>query len=123
MGAQREKEPVAELGIVIGLLALLVGGAAAVAHFAWYEVFAAGWLAIAGGLALGIPTGFLYPVLLRRALLRRGPLPKRWWVNPTGLHRDFDRGEAFYVWMVLGAIGFVISIVGCALVLVGALRA
>ena len=75
------------------------------------------WVAL-GGLALGVPTGLVYHLALRRALLTAGRLPARWWLRPTALHGALPaaRRASVLAWCRAGAAGFVISVTGCALV-------
>ena len=81
------------------------------------------WIAVAG-LAFGVPTGLLYHVELRRSLLARKRLPSRWWLRPTSLHGEIAEADRFRVlaWCYAGAAGFALSMAGCALVAVAALR-
>ena len=87
-------------------------------------LFLAGVRLAAAGLAFGVPTGLVYHLELRRALLQAERLPARWWLRPTGLHRDIPPALRTRVlaWCYAGAAGFVLSMLGCALVAVGALR-
>lgn len=111
--------------MALGLLFALVGGAALLTYAPWDWLFGGGSMLAVLGLVLGVPTGFWYHVLLYRALRPQGPLPRTWWLRPDRLH-DRLSAEArvrvmrpFY-W---GAVGFVVSIVGCLLLGYGALRA
>jgi hypothetical protein len=81
------------------------------------------WIA-AAGLALGVPTGAVYHVALRNALLRAGRLPSRWWLNPTSLHDALPDTVRTRVlgWCYAGAAGFLVTITGCALVAIAAFR-
>ena len=99
-----------------GLLAPLLAGAA---------VLKLGVLAVAFGLALGIPTSVVYHVKLARALAPRGELPPRWWLSPTRLHsrlREPERRDVLR-WFFAGGAGFVITLAGCVAAFVGALLA
>lgn len=84
---------------------------------------AAGALLIAG-LALGVPTGLWYHVALRRALLRRSPLPARWWLNPPSLHPLLlpDERPGVLRWFYLGGAGFGLTALGCAVLAAAAVR-
>jgi hypothetical protein len=115
---------VLEAWIAIGLVAALAGCAAALALAPDALLVGGFWIA-AAGLAFGVPTGFVYHVELRRALRCAGRLPARWWLHPTALHGDLpvrDLGRVL-AWCVAGAAGFAVTILGCALVALGALRA
>jgi hypothetical protein len=113
-----------ETAIVAGVVALLVGGAALASLAPLALIMAGAWL-LAGGLAFGVPTGVVYHLALRRSLLRAQRLPPRWWLRPTSLHGDLpesDRGRVL-AWCYAGALGFFASLVGCALVALGAFLA
>jgi len=103
---------------------LALGAAALLLAVAPATLLVAGfWLALAG-LALGVPTGLLYHVELRRSLLARRRLPRRWWLRPTSLHgeiRDVDRLRVLG-WCYAGAAGFLVTMAGCALVALAAVR-
>jgi hypothetical protein len=115
---------VLEAWIALGLLVALGGCAAALAVAPDALLLGGAWVA-AAGLAFGVPTGFAYHVALRRSLRAAGRLPARWWLHPTALHGEIphaDRGRVL-AWCGAGALGFVVSVLGCALVALGALRA
>jgi hypothetical protein len=106
------------------LLALGLGSAA------WAEVppdalLLGGFWLIAGGLALGLPTGFVYHVELRRSLMRVQRLPRRWWLHPTSHHRLIPREDASRVlaWCRAGALGCAVVFLGCAVAGLGAWKA
>jgi hypothetical protein len=103
----------AALGVLAGLLAiapttLLIFGF---------------WTAVAG-LAFGVPTGAVYHVALRRALLGAQRLPARWWLHPTSLHDELPDSARTRVlaWCHAGALGFLVTIAGCGLVAIAAFR-
>ncbi len=111
--------------IELGVVALLLGGLVAVpALFAavpWEVTFGLGVSLVALGMAIGVPAGALYHLQLFRAVR---PTDARWWLHPTGLHDRLPDGARGPVlrWFRIGAVGFVVAIVGCAMVAVGALR-
>ena len=111
-----------ELGVVALVVAGLVAVPALLAVVPWDVTFGCGVALVALGMAVGVPAGALYHLQLYRALR---PAPgSRWWLHPTGLHgqlRDGQRG-AVMRWFRIGALGFLLAIVGCAMVAVGALR-
>ncbi len=113
-----------ELGIVLGLLGALVGGAALLTRAPWDWLFGGGGLLVALGLLVGAPCGLWYHVRLYRALRPRGPLPRGWWVRPDRLHDRLAASERRAVMrpFYAGAVGFVLAIVGCVLVGYGAWR-
>jgi hypothetical protein len=114
---------VLEAWIALGLLAALAGSAVALAVAPDALLVAGFWIAVAG-LAFGVPTGLVYHLALHRSLRAAGRLPARWWLHPTALHGELPRGDRPRVlaWCAAGALGFVVSVVGCALVALGALR-
>jgi hypothetical protein len=81
------------------------------------------WIAVVG-LAFGVPTGAIYHVALRNALLGADRLPARWWLQPTSLHGEIPASARTRVlaWCYAGALGFLVTIAGCALVAVAAFR-
>lgn len=102
-----------ELVVAGGLLVLLLGGAAAT--LLPYEMLldAGIWLSGAG-LLLGVPTGFVYHVLLYRALAPRGQLPRGWIWRPLDQHDKLTRGERRRVlpWAYVGGAGFGVIMLG-----------
>jgi hypothetical protein len=111
--------------IELGVVALLLGGLIAVpALFAvvpWDVTFGLGVSLVALGMAIGVPAGAIYHLQLFRAVR---PTSARWWLHPTGLHDQLPDGtrRAVLRWFRIGAIGFLLAIIGCAMVAVGALR-
>ena len=81
------------------------------------------WLAVVG-LGFGVPTGALYHMALYSALRSVDDLPQRWWVKPTSLHDRVPAERRFWVfaWCGMGALGFVVVIIGCLVVGIGAVR-
>jgi hypothetical protein len=110
--------------MVVGLLAALVGGAALLAYTPWDWLFGGGLGLCLLGLAVGVPTGLWYHLRLYRAVRERGPLPARWWVRPDRLHGRLTEAERALVMrpFYFGAVGFVLSVLGCILVAYGAWR-
>lgn len=113
-----------EVGLVVGILGAILVAGAAVTIAPWYWVFGAGVIGVCGGMLLGVPTGFYYHVLLRRALASVGPVPPRWWLNPTRYHPAIPEGARPSVmrWFYWGAVGWLIAIVGCVLLAIGTFR-
>lgn len=110
-----------ELGIVGLVLGALVAVPALFAVVPWELTFGLGVALVALGMAIGVPAGAMYHVRLWRALR---PLGAGWWLRPTGLHPRLRDGERPSVmrWFKIGAAGFVLAILGCLFVAVGALR-
>jgi len=112
-----------EIAIVLGLLVAFGVLAAALAVAPAALLVAGFWLAVAG-LAFGVPTGLLYHVALRRSLLAAGALPEKWWWSPTSLHDGIPDADRRWVlgWCYAGALGFLVTVFGCALVALAAFR-
>jgi hypothetical protein len=66
------------------------------------------------GLAVGVPTGFWYHVILYRCVSAKIAVPPKWWLSPAALHRHLNPAETRRIrpWNRLGAIGFVLCLVG-----------
>jgi hypothetical protein len=86
-------------------------------------LFGGMWI-VAGGFALGLPTGALYHLTLYRSLRRANALPARWWLRPTSHHDRIPVADRVRVlgWCYLGAAGFLVIVVGIAITAAGALR-
>lgn len=109
-----------EVRLVALLTAALVVVPALFSIVPWDVTFGGGVALVALGMAIGVPAGALYHVQLWRALR-----PARlWWLHPTALHARLDGAARRRVlgWFKLGAAGFVLAILGCALVAIGAFR-
>jgi hypothetical protein len=83
------------------------------------------WVALvvtATGVVVGIPTGVVYHLVLRRELLRLGELPARWWVRPHAHHERLDEHGQKRVmpWFLTSGAGFVLILVGSAFALLAA---
>lgn len=105
------------MGAVLALAALgLLGPLVPVT---WW--LAGGALCAALGLALGVPTGLWYHVRLRACLAARDELPRRWWLRPVSLHGRLRAEERSGVlrWFFVGGLGFVFTLLGCGLVVLG----
>jgi hypothetical protein len=106
------------------LLVSLALGALALAALAPWPLLLETGAALAGaGMLVGVPAGLLYHLRLRRALLDADALSARWWVSPVPLHRRLDAGALAPVLppFYLGAAGFLLTVLGCAVVLLGVL--
>ena len=112
-----------ELLIAVAILGALGLLAATFAVAPATLVVAGFWVAVAG-LAFGVPTGAIYHVALRNALLGAERLPARWWLQPTALHGEIPaaaRGRVL-AWCYAGALGFLVTVAGCALVAIATFR-
>ncbi len=110
----------AELGIVAGLLGGLLALPALVTWLPWEATFGIGLTLVALGLSIGVPAGALYHVRLYRVVKPTG----RWWLHPTALHPQIGADARPRVMSAfrVGAVGFLLAILGCALVAVGVVR-
>jgi hypothetical protein len=113
-----------EVALVIGVLAGVIGATSLVALAPWYWLFGVGLALLALGMAVGVPAGFWYHVLLYRLLKPRAALEAGWWLRPFSLHGALTDAERALVvrWSYIGGAGFVAAILGCVLVGVGAWR-
>jgi hypothetical protein len=113
-----------ELVLALALLGGLIGAAALITLTPWWWLFGAGLISMALGLLVGVPAGVWYHVRLYRLLRPTGRLSRTWWLRPTGLHDALDAAQQkrIRVPFYLGALGFVIAIVGCVLFAIGAWR-
>ena len=111
--------------LVLGFLLAMVAVWAAWTLVPLDALILAGSVIALAGLLFGVPTGLVYHVLLRRSLLRAGSLPPRWWLRPTSLHERIPALDRRRVraWCVAGAAGFLLTLLGCAVVALGAVRA
>ena len=113
-----------EMLVVLCVFVAMAGWVLATAVATVEIVFMTGFWLVLGGLAFGVPTGFLYHLALRRSLLRSGALPARWWLRPTQLHDHIagaDRGLVL-TFCYAGAVGFLVTVLGCVVVAIGAWR-
>jgi hypothetical protein len=86
-------------------------------------VTAIGFSILLLGLAVGVPTGFWYHVILYRFVSTRTPVPRRWWLSPSDLHHHLTDAEQRRIkpWYRIGGVGFVLSVVGGLAAIVGLL--
>ena len=113
-----------ELAIVLGITGLLcVLSAAWLAP--WEELYYTGVWMTAAGFAFGLPTGFIYHVVLYRALRPRGELPRGWYWRPLRFNDRLlpeERGRVMS-WCYAGAVGFAVISIGLLLMGTGVLVA
>jgi hypothetical protein len=115
---------VIELALVVGVVGGVIGATALVALTPWWWLFGGGWLLVALGMAVGVPAGVWYHVLLYRILSPRAELPQGWWVRPYQAHgalREQEKKRVMW-WFRLGAVGWAAAMLGCVFVGVGAWR-
>ena len=106
----------------VALLALL-GWLGPLVPLEW--VLSAGIACTAIGMAIGVPTGAWYHVKLYTALRPRGALPQTWWLRPVALHDRLAPRERPEVlrWFYIGGVGFCVTALGCALVILAVVLA
>jgi hypothetical protein len=114
-----------EIGIVVGTLVALALGVSFWNVFAADVVLATGFWLVVAGLAFGLPTGAVYHIALRNALVRAGCLPRRWWLKPISHHRlvPYEDKPWVLAWCRAGAFGCGVVFVGCGVIALGAWRA
>lgn len=78
---------------------------------------------IAVGLAIGVPAGLIYHLLLARGLRAAGADARRWWLRPTGFHAALAPADVrrLLPWFRVGAAGFLVVVIGCVFLLLLAL--
>ena len=105
-----------ELGIVVGL-ALGLGLISAIWIVPWETLYRGGLWVTAAGFALGVPTGLIYHLRLRQALLPRGLLPPGWFWRPIRLNERLPPAERPRVmrWCYAGGLGFLVICLGLLL--------
>ena len=74
----------------------------------------AGVATLTVGLAIGLPTGLWYHVILYRLVSAKSPLPRAWWLSPSSLHGHLTRAEERQItlWYRIGGAGFVLAVAG-----------
>jgi hypothetical protein len=116
---------VTEALVVFGLVGLLVLFGTMALLLPLEILVLAGVVCIAAGFMLGVPAGTYYHVKLYRALAAHGGVPRGFFWHPTRYHASVPPNEWRNIvpWFAAGAIGFVLILVGCAIVMLGMLRA
>ena len=110
---------VAELIVALGPLLLLMS-LALVALLVPLKVLAIAALVLTAiGWLVGLPSGLYYHVALRRELVRVGKLPRGWYWHPQRHHALLDHAalRRLRPWFMVGALGFMLIVAGCALAL------
>ena len=82
---------------------------------------ALGLIVLALGLAVGLPTGFWYHAVLYRLVAAKLPVPRRWWLSPSDLHRHLTDAEERRIrpWYRIGGLGFVLCVLGGVVAIAG----
>ena len=103
------------------IVVTLVLGIVLAAITPWVSLLLVGAVVTAVGLAFGVATGFWYHVALARALSPMNALTPRWWLRPVPLHARLDAAgrERVLPWFYAGAVGFVVTVAGMALIALG----
>jgi hypothetical protein len=83
-----------------------------------------GVVCVATGIALGVPAGAYYHVKLYRYLAANGGVPRGFIWHPTRYHDALptQTRRGILPWFFAGALGFLLILLGCALVILGVLR-
>ncbi|WP_428261365.1 hypothetical protein [Haliangium sp.] len=113
-----------EIVLAGAVVAVLVAVAMALYWIAWSWLLGFGMALTALGLLVGVPTGVLYHLRLRSALVAQDELPARWWLHTVPFHDRLepDRRRLVMRPFYAGAAGFSAILLGCGLALVGFLR-
>lgn len=100
--------------MLIGGIVVVLFAAGGVALLPWNTLLQAGTLLCAAGMALGVPTGVVYHVLLYRALRPRDALDKDWLWNPIEHNARLTEPERKRVlpWAIVGGAGFGVIMLG-----------
>lgn len=108
-----------ELALVAVLLGGLLGAGFLLTKLAWDAMLLGGLALLVLGLAVGIPTGVVYHVLLHRACADK--LPPRWWLRPLEQHHLLppERRTVVLGWCYTGAVGCGVALLGCGLIALG----
>jgi hypothetical protein len=66
------------------------------------------------GLAVGLPAGLWYHVILYRFVSPKIRVPRAWWLSPLALHRHLTDAErhSIALWYRIGGLGFALSVAG-----------
>jgi hypothetical protein len=72
---------------------------------------------LAVGALIGLPSGLVYHLVLRRELRRLGSLPRGWYWHPQRYHDSLQPAaqRRMRPWFLLGAGGFGLILIGFAL--------
>ena len=116
--------PMAEALIVLGVVGLLLGLGLMAVLLPLETLLAIGAAMVALGLLLGLPAGTYYHVRLYRLLEAHGGVPRDFFWHPTRYHSAVPHAESrkFMPWFLAGAAGFVLILLGCAIVMLGVIR-
>jgi hypothetical protein len=110
--------------LVVALMLVLLGGMTVLGLLLRFDVvLGLGALLLAVGLLLGLPTGFLYHLRLFQALRPQGGMPRWWWLSPTRHNQRLreDARDDVLRWFRLGGLGFMLTVLGCGVILLGVL--
>jgi hypothetical protein len=115
----------AEALVVLGVVGLLVTLGLMAVLLPIETLVLAGAACIVIGFLLGVPAGTYYHVKLYRCLAARGGVPQDFFWHPTRYHEALPRAESrkFMPWFIAGAVGFILILLGCSIVMLGVLRA
>jgi len=115
----------AESLVVLAVVGLLVVLGSMAVLLSLETLVLVGVVCVATGFMLGVPAGTYYHVLLYRCLAARGGVPRDFFWHPTRYHAGLPQAESrkFMPWFVAGAVGFMLILLGCSIVMLGVMRA
>ena len=115
----------AEALIVLAVVALLTGFGLMAVVLPVETLMLVGAVCVLIGFALGVPAGAYYHLRLYRCLAANGGVPRDFFWHPTRYHADVPPADTpkYMPWFIAGAVGFVLILLGCAIVMLGVLRA
>jgi hypothetical protein len=113
-------ESLVVLAVVVGLVVIGL----MVALLPIEGMLIAGVACMALGFGLGVPAGVYYHFKLYRYLAAHGGVPSGFIWHPTRYHADVPPSEMRHItpWFVTGALGFLLIMIGCAIVMLGVWR-
>lgn len=110
--------------MIFAILLLVIGSTWMVSLVAWHILFGLGLLLFAVGMAVGVPAGFWFHVVLRRMMRQRSIEQRDWWLRPFNSYNRLDARDRLpmRLWLYLGGAGFLLTVLGCVLLAVGAIK-
>ncbi|HEY2732496.1 MAG TPA: hypothetical protein VGI70_00850, partial [Polyangiales bacterium] len=107
--------------VVLGVVGTLIVLGIMVALLSLESLLITGLACVALGFGLGVPAGAYYHFRLYRYLAAHGGVPRGFFWNPARYHANLPAVELRRItpWFVIGALGFLMILFGCAIVMLG----